>query len=74
MAQINHRLDGADLIEALRARIRALEGARALGAVATVCTSTTRPANPVPGRLIYETDTTKLGVWTGSAWLRVTVT
>lgn len=35
------------------------------------CTSTTRPLNPIPGEHCYETDTGRLRVWTGSAWLIV---
>lgn len=34
-----------------------------------VCTSSTRPASPYEGQVIYETDTDKVLVWTGSAWL-----
>lgn len=33
-----------------------------------ICTSSTRPASPVEGQLIYETDTNLLYVYTGSAW------
>ena len=33
-----------------------------------VCTSTTRPTVPYIGQLIFETDTSRLAVWTGSAW------
>ena len=33
-----------------------------------VCTSTTRPTVPYTGQLIFETDTSRLAVWTGSAW------
>lgn len=33
-----------------------------------VCTSTTRPTVPYTGQLIFETDTNRLAVWTGSAW------
>lgn len=33
-----------------------------------VCTSTTRPASPFEGQVIYETDTDKVLVWDGSAW------
>ncbi len=33
-----------------------------------VCTSTTRPASPYDGQMIYETDTDKTLVWNGSAW------
>lgn len=32
------------------------------------CTSSTRPASPVSGSTIYETDTDKTYVYTGSAW------
>jgi hypothetical protein len=35
----------------------------------TVCTSTTRPSSPVEGTMIYETDTDKVLVWTGAAWV-----
>jgi hypothetical protein len=34
-----------------------------------VCTSTTRPTTPYEGQVIYETDTDKVLVWDGSAWL-----
>ena len=34
-----------------------------------VCTSSTRPATPYEGQMIYETDTDKVLVWDGSAWL-----
>lgn len=33
-----------------------------------VCTSSTRPATPFEGQMIYETDTDKVLVWNGSAW------
>ena len=33
-----------------------------------VCTSTTRPASPVDGQHIYETDTDKTLSWDGTAW------
>ena len=34
-----------------------------------VCTSTTRPSNPFEGQMIYETDTDKVLVWNGTAWI-----
>ena len=34
-----------------------------------VCTSTTRPSVPYTGQLIYETDTSKVASWNGSAWV-----
>jgi hypothetical protein len=34
-----------------------------------VCTSGTRPTAPYEGQQIYETDTDKTLVWSGSAWL-----
>lgn len=36
-----------------------------------VCTSTTLPASPYEGMLIYETDTNKLKVWSGSSWIEI---
>ena len=36
-----------------------------------VCTSGTRPTAPYDGQQIYETDTDKLLVWNGSAWITV---
>lgn len=33
-----------------------------------VCTSSTRPASPFEGQMIYETDTDILAIWNGSAW------
>ena len=33
-----------------------------------VCTSSTRPAVPFEGQMIYETDTDKVLVWNGSDW------
>ena len=33
-----------------------------------VCTSSTRPAVPFEGQMIYETDTDKVLVWNGTAW------
>lgn len=37
-----------------------------------VCTSSTRPAAPYNGQVIYETDTGKTLVWNGSAWVMLT--
>ena len=34
-----------------------------------VCTSTNRPTTPYEGQVIYETDTDKVLVWNGTAWL-----
>ena len=34
-----------------------------------VCTSSTRPATPYEGQMIYETDTDKVLVYNGSAWI-----
>jgi len=36
-----------------------------------VCTSTTRPSDPLDGTLIYETDTTLGYFWTGTTWVSV---
>jgi len=36
---------------------------------AGVCTSTTRPATPYQGQVIYETNTNRLYVWNGSSWV-----
>jgi len=33
-----------------------------------VCTSTTKPASPYEGQVIYETDTGLTSVWNGTAW------
>lgn len=33
-----------------------------------VCTSSTRPASPYEGQLVYETDTDLLLIWNGTAW------
>ena len=40
--------------------------------VVIVCTSGTRPASPVEGMTIYETDTDRLLIWDGAAWVPVT--
>lgn len=37
-----------------------------------VCTSTTRPASPYEGQIIYETDTKNVLIYNGSAWVCVT--
>lgn len=34
-----------------------------------VCTSSTRPASPYDGQVIYETDTDRIAVWDGSSWV-----
>ena len=34
-----------------------------------VCTSTTRPASPYTGQVIFETDTNKMLVWNTTAWV-----
>ena len=39
-----------------------------------VCTSTTRPASPYDGQVIYETDTDMVRVWNGSAWKTIAST
>jgi len=44
--------------------------ASALGGI-TVCTSATRPATPYQGQCIYETDTTKVLVYDGAAWVEM---
>jgi len=41
----------------------------ARGSQPGVCTSSTRPTAPYEGQTIYETDTDKVLVWNGSAWL-----
>jgi hypothetical protein len=33
-----------------------------------VCTSSTRPASPFEGQIIYETDTDMVAIWNGTAW------
>lgn len=38
---------------------------------AGVCTSSTRPASPYEGQVIYETDTDRTLVWNGTAWVDV---
>jgi hypothetical protein len=39
-----------------------------------VCTSTTRPASPFEGQMIYETDTDKTFVYNGSTWIDLSPT
>lgn len=39
--------------------------------VETVCTSSTRPASPVAGRRIYESDTNRTYRWSGGAWVQI---
>lgn len=34
-----------------------------------VCTSTTRPASPYDGQVIYETDTDRIAAYNGAAWV-----
>ena len=39
-----------------------------------VCTSSTRPASPFEGQIIYETDTDMVAIWNGSAWRYIAAT
>jgi hypothetical protein len=39
-----------------------------------VCTSSTRPASPYDGQVIYETDTDIAAVWDGSGWVNLGAT
>ena len=39
-----------------------------------VCTSSTRPASPFEGQLVYETDTDMVVIWNGSAWRYIAAT
>jgi hypothetical protein len=41
---------------------------------AGVCTSSTRPASPYEGQVIYETDTDKTLVYNGSTWIQISTT
>jgi hypothetical protein len=36
-----------------------------------VCTSSTRPTSPYEGQVIYETDTDRVLVWSGAAWVGI---
>lgn len=36
-----------------------------------VCTSSTRPASPFEGQMIYETDTNRVLVWDNAAWVMI---
>lgn len=52
-----------------------ISSALSVGSVAPgVCTSTTRPANPFEGQMIYETDTDMVAIWNGSAWRYIAAT
>lgn len=48
--------------------VTTLDGA----AGATVVTSSSRPGSPFSGQVIFETDTFKSFVWSGSAWVGTT--
>jgi len=37
----------------------------------TICTSSTRPASPFTGQMIFETDNSGLWTWNGSAWVSI---
>lgn len=37
----------------------------------TICTSSTRPASPIAGSMIFETDTNTLQLYSGSAWVQI---
>lgn len=36
-----------------------------------VCTSSTRPASPFEGQMIYETDTNRVLIWDNAAWVMI---
>ncbi len=38
----------------------------------TICTSSTRPASPLVGRMIYETDTKNYLIYDGAVWVGIT--
>jgi hypothetical protein len=65
----NHTRDSRDDIGELIRRIKDLEASRSLGAQAAPVTSTTHPANPAPGRRIFETDTGLEAWWNGTLWV-----
>ena len=53
----------------------AISSALGVGSLAPgVCTSTTRPANPFEGQMIYETDTDIMAIWNGSSWRYIAAT
>jgi len=52
-------------------RIAGYESVSTGNAGTTVCTSTTRPEYPTAGQQIYETDTDRVWVWSGSSWRAV---
>ena len=39
----------------------------------TICTSATRPAAPLVGRMIYEADTRTFFIYDGSAWQTISI-
>ena len=49
-------------------------GIGSLGFKPGVCTSSSRPASPFEGQLIYETDTDLLAIWNGSSWRYIAAT
>lgn len=51
------------------ATMNAMRGNANIGHV--VCTSVSRPGSPDEGTMIYETDTAKVMVWNGTAWVDV---
>lgn len=49
-----------------------LDNAYGVGSLKSgVCTSTTRPASPYEGQVIYETDTDVVRAWNGSSWATI---
>lgn len=61
---INDLSDLYKRVATLEAQASAAAGTYA----ALVCTSSTRPASPLTGTEIYETDTKRFLIWSGSAW------